>query len=143
MEAPHELQIDTVSHNTVNANADRPKPTCHHCKKPGLYKNQYQLLKKQREQTESNQTNPGNKISDATTSNPSSKVNNQNNNEKKNKSRADRKPKTVYPPCPVRHMARQTIPQRNAITEPMQPIDRLPAEKTGETKSGPGKSQSK
>ena len=26
---------------------------------------------------------------------------------------------------PVRHVARQTIPQRNAIMEPMQPIDRL------------------
>ena len=27
---------------------------------------------------------------------------------------------------PVRHMARQTIPQKTAIMEPMQPIDRLP-----------------
>ena len=29
LEAPDELQINTVSHNTVNANADRAKPTCH------------------------------------------------------------------------------------------------------------------
>ena len=34
LEAPDELQINTVSHNTVNANADRTKPTCHDCKKP-------------------------------------------------------------------------------------------------------------
>ena len=27
---------------------------------------------------------------------------------------------------PVRHVARQTIPQRNATEEPMQPIDHLP-----------------
>ena len=27
---------------------------------------------------------------------------------------------------PVRHVAKQTIPQRTAIKEPMQPIDRLP-----------------
>ena len=27
---------------------------------------------------------------------------------------------------PVRHVLRQTIPQRDAIMEPMQPIDRLP-----------------
>ena len=27
---------------------------------------------------------------------------------------------------PVRHVVRQTIPQRDAIIEPMQPIDRLP-----------------
>ena len=29
LEAPDELQINTVSHNTVNANVDRGKPTCH------------------------------------------------------------------------------------------------------------------
>ena len=27
---------------------------------------------------------------------------------------------------PVRHVVRQTIPQKDAIMEPMQPIDRLP-----------------
>ena len=27
---------------------------------------------------------------------------------------------------PVRHVVKQTIPQRDAIVEPMQPIDRLP-----------------
>ena len=37
LEAPDELQINTVSQNTVNANADRPKPTCHYCKKLGHY----------------------------------------------------------------------------------------------------------
>ena len=98
LEAPDELQINTVSHNTVNANADRPKPTCHHCKKPGHYKNQCRLLKKQREQAGKSQNNLGNKNSDAKTSNPSSNVNNQNNNSK-NSNRAERKPKTVYPPC--------------------------------------------
>ena len=46
LEAPDELQINTVSQNTVNANADRTKPTCHYCKKPGHYKNQCRLLKK-------------------------------------------------------------------------------------------------
>ena len=30
LEAPDELQIKTVSHNIANANADRPKPKCHH-----------------------------------------------------------------------------------------------------------------
>ena len=97
-EAPDELQINTVSHNTVNANADRTKPTCHYCKKPGHYKNQCRFLKKQREQTENNQNNPGNKSSNANTSNPNSNVNNPNNNNK-NSNRAERKPKTVYPPC--------------------------------------------
>ena len=125
LEAPDELQINTVSHNTANANADRTKPTCHYCKQPGNYRNQCQLLKKQREQFEINQNNPGNKNSDAKTSNPNGKVNNLNNNNR-NSNRAERKPKTVLCTQPVRHVARQTIPQRNAIMEPMQPIDRLP-----------------
>ena len=48
LEAPDELQINTASHNTANANADRPKPTYHHCKKSGHYINQCRLLERQR-----------------------------------------------------------------------------------------------
>ena len=66
-------------------------------KKPGHYKNQCRLLKKQREQTENNRNNPGNKNSDANNSNPNTNV--CNNNNKKNGNRAEKKPKTVYPPC--------------------------------------------
>ena len=33
LEAPDELQINTLSHNITNSNSDRPKPTCQHCKK--------------------------------------------------------------------------------------------------------------
>ena len=99
LEAPDDLQINTVSQNSVNANADRTKPTCHYCKKkPGHHKNQCRLLKKQREQTNDNQNNPGNKNSDANTSNPNGNVNNPNNNNR-NSNRAETKPKTVYPPC--------------------------------------------
>ena len=101
LEGPDELQINTASHNNVNANADRTKPTCHYCKKPGHYKFQHRLLKKQREQTENNQKNPGNKNSKANTSNPNSNVNNpnNNNNNNRNSNRAERNPRTVYPPC--------------------------------------------
>ena len=48
LEAPDELQINTVSHQATNTNADRPKPTCRHCKKPGRYRKECRLLKKQR-----------------------------------------------------------------------------------------------
>ena len=96
LEAPDELPRKNVSQQTTNTNADRPKPTCHHCKKPGHYRNQCRLLKKQREQTENYQTNPGNKNSAANTSDPNSNVNITNNN--KNSNKAERKPKTVYPP---------------------------------------------
>ena len=70
----------------------------HHCKKPVDYRNQCRLLKKQREQIEIIQNNPGNKNSDANNSNPNHKVNNKNKNNK-NSNKAERKPKTVYPPC--------------------------------------------
>ena len=109
LEALDELEIKTVSHNTVNANADRAKPTCHYCKKPGHYKNKCRLLKKQREQTEKSRNNPGNKISDANTFNPNGNVNNLNNNNR-NSNRAERKPKTVYPP-------RETCGKTNHSTE--------------------------
>ena len=99
LEAPDELPINNVIHQPTKTNANRPKPTCHHCKKPGHYRNQCRLLKKEREQTENNQDNPGNKNSDAITSNPNSNVNNNNNNNNKNSNKAERKSKTVYPHC--------------------------------------------
>ena len=97
LEETDELPMNNLSQQPTNTNADTPKPTCHHYKKPGHYRNQCCLLKKQREQTENHQNNPGNKNSDANTSNPNSNVNNNNTN--KNSNRAERKPKTVYPPC--------------------------------------------
>ena len=97
-----------MSQQPTNTNADRPKPTCHHCKKPGHYRNQCRLLKKQREQTENDQNNPGNKNSAANTSNPNGNVNNNNNN--KNSNKAERKPKTVYPRC-------ETCEKLNQATE--------------------------
>ena len=122
LEAPDELQINTENHNTVNANADRTKPMCHYCKKPGHYKNQCRLLKKQREQTENNQNNTGNKKSKANTSNPNSNVNNPNNNNR-NSNRAERKPKTVYPPCETcgktNHFTENCYHGANAASRPL------------------------
>ena len=97
LEAPHKLPINNVNQQPTNTNSDRPKPTCHHRKKLGQYGNQCRLLKKQREQTHDTQNHPGNKNSGANTSNSNINVNNNNNN--KNSNRADRKPKTFYPPC--------------------------------------------
>ena len=86
-----------MNQQPTNTNTDKPKPTCHHCKKPGRFRNQCRLLKKQREQTDDTQNKPGNKNSGANNSNSNSNVNNNNNN--KNSNKAERKPKTVYPPC--------------------------------------------
>ena len=85
-----------MNQQQTKTNTDRPKPKCHHCKKPGHYRNQCRLLKK-REQTENIQNNLGNKNSDANNPNPNSSVKNSNNN--KNGNGAERKRNTVYPPC--------------------------------------------
>ena len=120
LEAPDELPINNVSQQPTNTNADRPKPKCHQCKKPGHYRNQCRLLKKQRGQTENNQNKPGNKNSSANTSNPNSNVNNTNNN--KNSNKAERKPKTVYPPCETcgktNHSTKKCYLGANAINQP-------------------------
>ena len=112
LEAPDELQVNNVNQKLTNTNADRPKPTCHHCKKTGHYRNQCRLLKKHREQIENKQNNPGDKNSDANTSNPNSNVNN-NNNINKNSKRTERQPKTVYPPCEtwrIKPLYREMLP---------------------------------
>ena len=44
-EAFDELQKNTVSQNFTNKNTQKPKPTCHHCKNPGHYRNQCLQLK--------------------------------------------------------------------------------------------------
>ena len=101
LEALDELQINTVSQQPTKTNADRPKPTCHRCKKPKHQRNQCRLLIKQREQTEDTQNYPVNRNSGATNSNSNSNVinNNNKNNNHKNSNRADEKPKAVYPTC--------------------------------------------
>ena len=38
LEAPDELQRNTVSQQTTNTNADKPKPTCQQCKKQDITK---------------------------------------------------------------------------------------------------------
>ena len=98
LETPDEIQIKTVSHNTANANADRPKPTCLQCKKPGHSRNQCRLLKRQKGQSEKIQSDPGSNNSGANNSIPDNNKNKKNNNYR-NSDKPERKPKTVYPPC--------------------------------------------
>ena len=123
LEAPDELQINTVSQQLTNANADRSKPTCHHCGKPGHYGNQCRLLKKQREETENNQNNPGNKNSDANNYIPDNNTNNNDHNNFKNSNKAERKPETVYPPgetCgKTNHSADRCYVGANAANRPL------------------------
>ena len=86
--------------NATTTNADRPQSNSHRCKKPGHYRNQCRLLKRQKELFENTQNLPGSKNSAAKKSIPNNNTNqNDNNNYYKNSKRAERKQKTVDPSC--------------------------------------------
>ena len=107
-----------MSPNTANANADRPKPTYHHCIKPGHYKNQCRLLTKQREQTENSQNNLGNKNPPMTPI-PLNRTATSTIMTTTTETETEPKESQKLLIHPVIHVARQTIPQRNATTEPI------------------------
>ena len=123
LEAPDELLMNTVSQHATNTNAERPKPTCQYCENPGRYRNQCTILKRQKEQSEDTQNNPGSRNSDANNSIPDNNTNNSNHNNYKNSNRAEGKPETVYPPretCGKRnHSAERCYVGANAANRPL------------------------
>ena len=48
LEVPDELQINTVTQKATQQDTEKPRPTCHHCKKPGHYRHQCRQLKRER-----------------------------------------------------------------------------------------------
>ena len=102
LEAPDEMQLNTVMQQDTLQNSEKPKPTCHHCKMPGHYRNQSRQLKREKDQVQNNTdsaaNNKNNNGSAQTNSNPNheapvaNKANNTNN-------QRDRKPRPVFPPC--------------------------------------------
>ena len=50
LEAPDEMQINTVMQQASQQNSGKPKPTCHHCKKPRHYRNQCCKFKREKDQ---------------------------------------------------------------------------------------------
>ena len=50
LEAPDEMPMKTVTQQAPQQNSNQPRPTCHHCKKPGHYQNQCRQLKREKDQ---------------------------------------------------------------------------------------------
>ena len=120
LEAPDEMPINTL---TQQQNSNKPRPTCHHCKKPGHYQTQCRQLKREKEQTQNNTNSANNNNGSAQTNpNPNNKFANNTKGNNINNQR-DRRPRPVFPP--VRHVVELATPQRNVILEQMQRIDRL------------------
>ena len=100
--APDEMPINTVMQQASQQNSNKPRPTCHHCKKPGHYQNQCRQLKREKDQTRNNTNSANNNNGSAqTNSNP-----NNNNNKVANSTdtsninnQRDRRTRAVFPPC--------------------------------------------
>ena len=112
LEAPDEMPIDTVTQQAPQQISSKPRPTCHHCKKPGHYQNQCRQLKRDKDQTRNNtnSANNNNNGSAQTNSNPNNnKVANNTKGSNINNQR-DRRSRPVFPP-------RETCGRTNHSTE--------------------------
>ena len=102
LEAPDEMQLNSVRQQDPQQNSGKPKPTCHHCKKPGHYRNQCRQLKRGKDQVQNNTDsaadNKNNNGSAQTNSNPNQKATVANKANNANNQR-DRKTRPVFPPC--------------------------------------------
>ena len=54
LEALDDIKVNTVTQQASQQNSEKPKPTCHHCKKPRHYQNHCRQLKRERDQTRNN-----------------------------------------------------------------------------------------
>ena len=103
LEAPDEIQLNTVIQQDTQQNSGKPKPTCHHCKKPGHYRNQCRQLKREKDQgqnnTDSAANNKNNNGSAQTNSNPNNNKVTDNAKGIKTNNQRDRKPRPLFPPC--------------------------------------------
>ena len=101
LEAPEELQINTVTQRAIQQNPEKPKPTYHHCKKPGHYRNQCRQLKREKDQkNKTNSAGNNNNISGGQTKSNSNKKVLNDTNANNTKNQKDRRPtRPVYPPC--------------------------------------------
>ena len=102
LEAPDEMQLNTVIQQDAQQNSEKPKPTCHQCKKPSPCRNQCRQLKREKDQVQNNTdsaaNNKNNNGSAQTNSNPNHKVPVANKAKNANNQK-DRKPRPVFPPC--------------------------------------------
>ena len=100
LEAPDEMQINTVTQQATQENSEKTKPTCHHCEKPGHYRSQCRQLNREEDQTRNN-TNSSNNNNGGGQTNPNSNNGKVSNNTKANMKniQRDRRSGPVYPPC--------------------------------------------
>ena len=101
LEAPDEMPINTVTQQAPQQNSNKPRPTCHHCKKPSHYQTQCRQLKREKEQTRNSTNSASNNNGSARTNpNANNKVANNTKGNNINKKR-DKRPRPVFPLCEI------------------------------------------
>ena len=60
LEAPDEMQINTVRQQATKQNPEKLKPTCHHYKMPGNYRNQGRQLNREKDEAPNKTNSAGN-----------------------------------------------------------------------------------
>ena len=125
MDAPDEVQVNSVTQQVTQQKSEKSKPTCHHCKKPSHYRNQYCQLKRGKDQGQYNTNSAGNnndKNSSQTKSDCNNKIPN-NTNANNTNNQKERNPDLST--HPLRPMLKLTIPEKyyfrvNAANKPEQ-----------------------
>ena len=123
LEAPDEMPINTVTQQAPQQSSNKPRPTCHHCKKPGHYQNQCLQLKREKDQTRNNTTSDTNNNGSAqTNSNPNNNKVTDNAKRNNTNNQRDRRSRPVFPPCETcsrtNHSTEKCYLGANAATRP-------------------------
>ena len=127
LEAPDELQVNTVTQQATQQNSEKPEATCHHYKKPSHYQNQCRQLKREKHQArnitntaDSSSNNIGNSHTNLTPTKKFPTIPMQAKQIIKKTEDLD------LSTLPVRPVVEITTPQSNVTLEQMQRTDRLP-----------------
>ena len=100
LEAPDEMPINTVTQQPPQQNSNKPRPTCHHYKKPSHYQTQCRQLKREKDQTRNNTNSANNNNGSAQSiSNPNHNKVANNTKENNINNQRDRRSRPVFPPC--------------------------------------------
>ena len=130
LEAPDEMPINTVTQQAPQQKSNKPRPTCHHCRKPGHHQNQCRQLKREKGQLR-NITNSANNNNRSAQTNSNPNNNKVANNTKANNTiiQRDRRSRPVFPPCETcgrsNHSTEKGYLGANAANRPS-PRDRRP-----------------
>ena len=137
LEAADKLQINTVSQQPSITNAGRPKPTFHYCKNQDSTEISV-VCWKNRKTARTNwkeSKNPGKRTVTPITLTRTATSTKITTTTTTTETVTEPKESLKLFTHPVRHVEKQTTPQRIATLEPMQPINRLPGTKDRKDKT--------